>query len=382
MRKRALWRRDGRVTWRSSARAGYSHSALDTPARQCRPDEEDDAPRASFGGMKRSSEAAMLGVFGDSDSDTAAANRSGRKASARRHLQANGRASDVVCERRKAGAQGGAGGADDSAAAAATATSKAEQPARRRCSTPPPLPGEKVDRDFATFEAHGKGFGTRMLEKMGWTKGQGIGKSGHGVVNPLSFEAPPNSMGLGFGGFKETTAKAKLQQERILHADSERAQLSDESDEELARERRRQGLPAKGASSSSSAAGPEPKRQHWKRHERRELQVKSAADLRQQWAQKDAAAAAASASTRSSSATTTTILDMRGPEARVHSSISSARRAARRFRARLERGGAVDGERFAACGRLPSYGTICGRTLIWRSRSSTSIESCARRRRC
>ena len=189
---------------------------------------------------------------------------------------------------------------------------------------PPPLPGEKVDRDFATFEAHGKGFGTRMLEKMGWTKGQGIGKSGHGVVNPLESKLRPNSMGLGFGGFKETTAKAKLQQERILHADSERAQLSDESDEELARERRRQGLPAKGASSSSSAAGPEPKRQHWKRHERRELQVKSAADLRQQWAQKDAAAAAASASAASSSATTTTILDMRGPEARVHSSISSA----------------------------------------------------------
>ena len=288
-------------------------------------DEEDDAPRASFGGMKRSSEAAMLGVFGDSDSDD------GGGKPQRSQKQARGDTSKPMAARPMSFVSGGK---QERKAEPAGPTIQPPPPPppppKQRAglgaaaAAPPPLPGEKVDRDFATFEAHGKGFGTRMLEKMGWTKGQGIGKSGHGVVNPLESKLRPNSMGLGFGGFKETTAKAKLQQERILHADSERAQLSDESDEELARERRRQGLPAKGASSSSSAAGPEPKRQHWKRHERRELQVKSAADLRQQWAQKDAAAAAASASAASSSATTTTILDMRGPEARVHSSISSA----------------------------------------------------------
>ena len=181
------------------------------------------------------------------------------------------------------------------------------------------IAGEKVDKDFATFESTSKGFGSRMLEKMGWIKGQGIGKAGHGVVNPLESKLRPNSMGLGFGGFKETTAKAKIQQERILHTDSDRTKpASDDSDEDLARERRKQGVGGAGGGAASTE-----KRQYWKRHERRELNVKSAAELREEWTQRDVTARAVGATT-GVAAGVGAVVDMRGPQTRIHSNVSTA----------------------------------------------------------
>ena len=79
------------------------------------------------------------------------------------------------------------------------------------------LPAEKVDKDFGSFEVHSTGFGSRMLEKMGWTKGGAIGKQGQGIVNPLEAQLRPSGAGLNYGGYNETTKKAKAQQKRILH---------------------------------------------------------------------------------------------------------------------------------------------------------------------
>jgi tuftelin-interacting protein 11 len=77
---------------------------------------------------------------------------------------------------------------------------------------------EKVDKDFGGFEQHTKGFGAKILAKMGWSKGQALGPSDQqGILNPVEQQLRPNGLGLGYGGFKETTAKAKAQQRRILH---------------------------------------------------------------------------------------------------------------------------------------------------------------------
>ena len=45
--------------------------------------------------------------------------------------------------------------------------------------------GEGVDRDFAKFELHTKGIGMRLMQKMGWKKGEGLGKARHGIVEPV-----------------------------------------------------------------------------------------------------------------------------------------------------------------------------------------------------
>ena len=133
-------------------------------------------------------------------------------------------------------------------------------------------------------------------------------------------------MGLGYGGFRETTAKAKLQQERILHAESQRPEASDDSDEELAKERRRAQKQQQQQQQQTGAAAQEPKRQHWKKQERRALNVKSAAELRESWAKAAAekAGAPADGSGAAGAPEAMTVVDMRGPHARVHSSLTSA----------------------------------------------------------
>ena len=47
------------------------------------------------------------------------------------------------------------------------------------------------------FEAHTKGFGSRMLAKMGFTEGSGLGKDKQGIAEPLEAIKRPKSLGLG-----------------------------------------------------------------------------------------------------------------------------------------------------------------------------------------
>jgi hypothetical protein len=51
---------------------------------------------------------------------------------------------------------------------------------------------------FGEFEKHTKGVGLRILTKMGYEKGKGLGRQGQGIVNPIEVEERPRYLGLGY----------------------------------------------------------------------------------------------------------------------------------------------------------------------------------------
>jgi len=74
--------------------------------------------------------------------------------------------------------------------------------------TTAPKPAKKsknVDKTFGKFEKHTKGFASKMMEKMGWTPGQGLGKEGVGIVQPIDVQVRPRNQGLAYNNFKEQT---------------------------------------------------------------------------------------------------------------------------------------------------------------------------------
>lgn len=50
---------------------------------------------------------------------------------------------------------------------------------------------------FGGFEKHTKGFGSKMMAKMGFVEGMGLGKDSHGIVNPLVAVRFPKSRRIG-----------------------------------------------------------------------------------------------------------------------------------------------------------------------------------------
>eukprot|EP01134_Creolimax_fragrantissima_P008130 CFRG8130T1 len=77
---------------------------------------------------------------------------------------------------------------------------------------------KRLDRDFGNWEKHTKGIGAKLLGKMGWQKGQGIGRQKEGIVNPVEAAIRmAKKGGLGFGG-DERTKQAKEAQQEINEA--------------------------------------------------------------------------------------------------------------------------------------------------------------------
>ncbi|KAF9071594.1 GC-rich sequence DNA-binding factor-like protein-domain-containing protein [Rhodocollybia butyracea] len=57
-------------------------------------------------------------------------------------------------------------------------------------------------------------FGARMLEKLGWKAGQGLGATGEGIVTPIESKMRPEKSGIAFRGFKEKTEQSKMEARR------------------------------------------------------------------------------------------------------------------------------------------------------------------------
>ncbi|KAM6497068.1 GC-rich sequence DNA-binding factor-like domain containing protein [Amanita muscaria] len=57
-------------------------------------------------------------------------------------------------------------------------------------------------------------FGAKLLAKMGWQAGTGLGAEGEGIVNPVESKMRPQKMGIAFRGFKEKTEQSKQEARR------------------------------------------------------------------------------------------------------------------------------------------------------------------------
>ncbi|XP_010542083.1 PREDICTED: uncharacterized protein LOC104815398 [Tarenaya hassleriana] len=57
--------------------------------------------------------------------------------------------------------------------------------------------GASSAANFGAFEVHTKGFGSKMMAKMGYIEGAGLGKDGKGLAQPIEVVQRPKSLGLG-----------------------------------------------------------------------------------------------------------------------------------------------------------------------------------------
>lgn len=75
---------------------------------------------------------------------------------------------------------------------------------------------------YGSFEVHTKGFGSRMMAKMGFIEGGGLGKDGQGMAEPIEAVQRPKSLGLGveFSNSSDDPARTKSQKMEVHSGDS------------------------------------------------------------------------------------------------------------------------------------------------------------------
>lgn len=91
-------------------------------------------------------------------------------------------------------------------------------------------------------------FAAKMMAKMGYVEGQGLGATGHGILAPIETQMRPQ--GAGLGAVKEKTKQAKEEERRKA---ASRGEVVEESSEE--EKKRRRMLKEKRASDATSAIG-------------------------------------------------------------------------------------------------------------------------------
>ncbi|THH11314.1 hypothetical protein EW145_g734 [Phellinidium pouzarii] len=89
--------------------------------------------------------------------------------------------------------------------------------------------------DHAHFSKLAGSFGARMLSKMGWQAGTGLGSERTGIVTPVESKLRPKGMGIAFKGFKEKTAQSKAEARRRGEV------VSDDDEEKVAKRSKEKG---------------------------------------------------------------------------------------------------------------------------------------------
>jgi tuftelin-interacting protein 11 len=96
---------------------------------------------------------------------------------------------------------------DASPSFASIAAIKSFSPPPVNSRNPKAFPSSTAGRNnLGQWEKHTKGIGSKLLQKMGWTPGTGLGTSEAGIVKPVEVKVRPKGMGLAYREFDESTS--------------------------------------------------------------------------------------------------------------------------------------------------------------------------------
>lgn len=114
-------------------------------------------------------------------------------------------------------------------------------------------------RHFDRLASQG-GVGYKLLAKMGWQAGTGLGTSGEGIVTPIESKLRPKAMGLAYEGFTERTKQSKEEEKRRRHAAgtpdrTDDGESEDDDDDRLHPLRRGRGGKGKRADRNGALSG-------------------------------------------------------------------------------------------------------------------------------